>query len=64
MSSFKKWFPDKVDATTRELASFAYTSWKPRGSLKATMIRQMEVIEYFEEQVKRHNIKHFIKRKI
>ena len=64
MSSFKNWFPDKVDATNRELATFVSSSWKPRGPSKTTKIRQMEVIEYFEEQVKRHNIEHFIKRKI
>ena len=64
MSSFKNWFPDRVDATTRELATFASSSWKPRGPSKTTKIRQMEVIEYFEEQVKRHNIEHFMKSKI
>ena len=60
MLSYKKRFTDKLDATVQEIATYATISYKPNKLTIQLETRQQEIIEYFEEQVRLHNIKDFI----
>ena len=60
--SYKRKFKETNNSliSLRKLAKYVSGSYKPKKVSKAIERRQQELIEYFEEQVKIHNIKDFL----